>query len=480
MENPWKMNRRRWIAATAGGLMYSGLRLKGNPLNSLLEKPGASSFGPDFTWGTATAAFQVEGATTADGKIPSIWDTFTARKKSIKDGSNATEACDFYHRYPKDLELARQIGGGAFRFSLAWTRIINADGSINQKGADHYSRLTDNCLSLGIEPWVTLYHWNLPQHLQDEGGWKNRSIVGHFTRYAEVCGTLLGDRVKNWMVLNEPLSFTSLGYLLGMHAPGKKGLASFLPAVHHAALCQADGARALRQTVQHANIGTCFSCSPVDPFRETEKDRAAAIRVDALVNRLFIEPALGMGYPVETLPVLTRMEKYFKKDDAERLAFDFDFIGLQNYFRLVCRHNALVPHIAASEVPATERTVPVNEMGFEINPEGMGRMIHKFDAYPGVRNVIVTENGVCVPDTVENGRVKDVARIAYLETYLAAILKAKKNGAKVNGYFAWSLLDNFEWAEGYRPRFGLVHVNYQTQERIIKDSGYWFRDFLKR
>jgi beta-glucosidase len=440
-----------------------------------------SDFGKDFKWGVSTAAFQIEGAAREDGKSESIWDRFASVKGKIKNNENADTAADFYHRYKEDVSLIRELNFDAFRFSLAWARILpNGTGEINQKGIDFYNRVIDACLALNIEPWVTLYHWDLPQALEEKGGWTNRDIVSWFSEYADVCTHKFGDSVKNWMILNEPLAFTALGYFLGIHAPGKKGLKNFLPAVHHTALCQAEGGRIAKKNVIDGHIGTTFSCSPVHPLKETDNNLKAAARFDALVNRLFIEPTLGMGYPVDTVPALKRIEKYYKEGDEQRLAFDFDFTGIQNYTREVVKYNVTNPVLWGKQVPAEKRNVEMTEMKWEVYPESIYEMIKKFSQYEKVKKIYVTENGAAFKDLVDSGSVHDTQRVSYFEKYLEQVLRAKKEGAKLNGYFVWSLVDNFEWAEGYTPRFGIVHVDFETQQRTIKDSGYWFRDFLKQ
>jgi beta-glucosidase len=447
-----------------------------------LEKLDFSSldFGTDFKWGVATAAYQIEGAHNIDGKSPSIWDTFSHKKGSIKTGENGDIACDFYHSYEKDLDLLKSLNMTVFRFSIAWSRILpNGSGTPNRSGLDFYHRVIDVCLARGIEPWITLYHWDLPQILQDKGGWKNRDAVMWFSEYANLLTKTYGEKVKNWMVFNEPSAFTALGYLIGYHAPGLKGLKNYLPTVHHVCLCQAEGGRIIRKNVANANIGTTFSCSHVDVFKSEERDGKTAKRWDVLLNRLFIEPALGMGYPTESLPILRKLNKYIQPGDLEKLQFDFDFIGVQNYTREVVKANAFIPYMKGLEIKPVKRDAKeITEMGWEVYPEGIYKILKQFAAYPGVKKIFVTENGCAFPDEVVNGKVNDTKRIDFYQRYLKEVLRAKKDGVNIGGYFSWTLLDNFEWSEGFKPRFGLVHVDFKTQKRIIKDSGYWFRDFL--
>ena len=437
-------------------------------------------FGNDFKWGVSTSAYQTEGSHLAHGKGQSIWDVFANKKGNIYKGQKGDTACDFHERYVEDLELMKNLNIPNFRFSLSWPRLIpDGTGAPNEKGIDFYNRLIDKCLELDIEPWVTLYHWDLPNQLEKKGGWTNRDIVEWFKDYADLCARKFGDRVTHWMVLNEPLVFVGAGYFLGVHAPGKKGLKNFLPALHHAAICQAEGARVIKKHYPEAVVGTTFSCSHIEAFRPIEKDRLAAQRVDALVNRLFIEPALGMGYPVKDLKFLEKLEKYLKPGDEDLLKFDFDFIGVQNYTRELVKHSWVIPYLRANIVKAEKRNVPVTLMKWEVYPESIFHMLKKFDAYPGVKDIYVTENGAAFNDILENGEIEDVKRTNYIKQYLDAVLKAKNSGVNVNGYFVWSFTDNFEWAEGFFPRFGLVYIDFETKKRIVKSSGKWYREFLK-
>ncbi|MDU0368878.1 GH1 family beta-glucosidase [Hymenobacter endophyticus] len=441
-----------------------------------------ADFGPDFRWGVSAAAYQTEGAWNRDGKGPSIWDDFVRRRGRIKRGETADVATDFYHRWPADIQSLKQMGIADFRFSVAWTRILpTGKGSINQKGIGFYDRLIDGLLEQGITPWLTAYHWDLPSALQQLGGWTNRSVVDWFTEYVELLAARFGDRVQHWMVLNEPMVFTGAGHLLGVHAPGRRNLGAFLAATHHAALAQAEGGRALRAALPaSAQIGTTFSCSYVTPARPgLARDERATRRADALLNRLFVEPALGLGYPVADLPVLSWLDRYHQPGDEARLPFAFDFLGVQNYTREVVRHAPYVPLLWARLVGAAARGVPFTDMGWEVYPESLYHMLRQFAAYPNAPRLLVTENGAAFPDHPNlMGRVPDAARQAYLQACIGQVLRARQEGVPVEGYFAWSFTDNFEWAEGYGPRFGLVHVDYETQRRTIKDSGRWYGRFL--
>jgi len=440
----------------------------------------ATDFGNDFIWGISTAAYQIEGAFDKDGKCPSIWDEFTAKKGTVFQGQTGQIACDFYHRYEEDILLLKAMNIPHFRFSLSWSRILpNGYGTLNQLGVDFYNRIINFCLECGITPWITLYHWDLPQALEDKGGWTNRDILGWFEDYVKVCATLFGDRVKHWMVLNEPMVFTGAGYFLGVHAPGRKGLKNFLPAVHHATLSQGVGGRILRESVTDASIGTTFSCSQITPYSQKTKDIKAAAKADTLLNRLFIEPVLGMGYPSENIPVLQRLEKYKKPDDEKNVRFDFDFIGIQNYTREVVKHSYTVPYLQAKIVEATKRNVKMTLMDWEVYPSSIYHMIAQFNKYAGVKKLIITENGAAFEDRLKNGEVDDPDRLSYLQKYLSEVRKAQIDSYNVSGYFAWTFTDNFEWTEGYYPRFGLVYADFSSQQRILKTSGKWYRDFLQ-
>ncbi len=438
-----------------------------------------ASFGNNFKWGVSTAAYQVEGGHDLHGKGPSIWDTFTQKRKNIADNHHGNIACDFYNRYVEDILLLDQLNIREYRFSISWSRIFpEGTGRVNEAGIAFYNRVIELCLQLNITPWITLYHWDLPDRLEATGGWTNRDIVNWFSDYVRCCITHFGDRVKHWMVLNEPMVFTGAGYFLGVHAPGKKGLNNFLAAAHHAALCQAEGGRVIRDHCSDAKIGTTFSYSHIDPVSDRNKDIIAAAKIDVLLNRLFIEPLLGMGYPAAELKVLERLQKFMRSGDEQKLAFQMDFVGLQNYTREVISYAPFMPFIKAKIIPADKRKVERTSMNWEVYPRSIYHALKRIDNYPGVKEIIITENGAAFKDEVINHSVNDAGRIKYLQDYISQVLVAKQEGVKVNGYFVWTLLDNFEWAEGFHPRFGLVHVNFETQKRIVKASGKWYSEFI--
>lgn len=436
-------------------------------------------FGTDFTWGVAHAAYQVEGAWAADGKGPSIWDTFTHGGGRVVDGTNGDVATDFYTRYPDDLALVRDLGFDAQRFSISWPRVLpDGVGRVNRPGLDFYSRVVDRCLELGIEPWVTLYHWDLPEALHRRGGWAQRDSVEWFGEMAGVVADALGDRVTRWMVFNEPGTFLPAGYLAGGHAPGVRNPLAFAAAIHHVGLAQRRGADELRARVPGASVGTTHIFTPPDVGGSSPRHQRAARAFDAIVNRVYVEPSLGLGYPSDDAPLLKLVDRYRRDGDDERLVVDWDFLGVQYYQRFAAWP---VPVPGLRFVPRLRRDFrryDITAMGWEVHPTGLYDVLQQVAAYDAVPRLYVTENGAAYPDHVVDGRVHDVRRTAYYRDHLAEVARARRDGVPVHGYFCWSYCDNFEWAAGLRPRFGLVHVDYETQERIVKDSGYWFSTLL--
>ncbi len=442
----------------------------------------ASQFGKNFIWGTATSSYQIEGAFDLDGKSPSIWDTFSHTKGKVKNGDHGDVACDHYHLYKDDVKIMKQIGFNAYRFSLSWPRIIpNGAGKPNQAGIDFYNRLIDELLKKKITPWVTLYHWDLPQNLEDRGGWLNRDIINWFNDYTQVCANAFADRVKHFIVLNEPFIFIGMGYLLGTHAPGKRGFQKYLKAAHHTLLAQAEAARTLRAHKKSLKIGTTNAIQAVEPFRNIAKDEKVARAADAILNRMWVDPVFGRGYPSSAAPSLHDIARYAQEGDQDRIKFNFDFMGINHYTRVRFKANRLIPYIKGRPIQAESKAeYDTTAMKWEIYPRGFYNILKQFGSYPEIPEIYITENGMALEDEVVDGRVDDARRIEFFENYLAELLKAKKEGVNIKGYFAWSLLDNFEWAEGYRPRFGLVHVDFNSLKRTLKDSALWFKKFLKK
>lgn len=437
-------------------------------------------FGSDFTWGVAHAAYQVEGAWATDGKGPSIWDTFTHGGGKVFDGTNGDEATDFFHRYPEDLDLVKALGFDAQRFSINWPRVLpDGVGRVNEKGLDFYDRVVDACLERGVEPWVTLYHWDLPEALHQRGGWANRDSVEWFGEMADVVAARLGDRVDRWMVFNEPGTFLPFGYVVGSHAPGVRSPRKFQAAVHHVGLAQGRGAAAIRAHARpDAKVGTTHIFTPPIVAGDTPRHRKAATAFDALMNRVYVEPSLGLGYPVDDAPLLKGIERFVEPGDDKALVVDWDFLGVQYYqrFALVAAPLPLLGFVPRFR--KDHKTHDITAMGWEVDASGLYDVLQQFRAYDAVPELVVTENGAAYPDHLVDGRVHDSRRTAYYQDHLAAVARAKADGVPVTGYFCWSYCDNFEWAAGLRPRFGLVHVDYATQQRTVKDSGYWFSRLL--
>jgi len=428
----------------------------------------------------SSSAYQTEGARDADGKGLSIWDAFSDRNRKRWKGETGDVSSEFYYRYVEDLQLMAALGIRNFRTSIAWSRVLpEGRGAVNGKGLDFYDRLVDTCLSLGITPWLTLYHWDLPLALERKGGWASRDILPAFEEFTSVVAKRLGDRVRHWMVLNEPMAFTGAGYFLGLHAPGRRGFSSFLPAVHHATLAMGAGGRVLRALLPgDAQIGTTFSQSWIDPHAADERHHRAAARADVLLNRLFLEPVLGMGYPLDEIAALRPLEKQLRPGDAEQMPFHFDFIGMQLYTREVIRHSWFTPYLWASIVHPRKRGVPHTVMGWEVYPQALYQMLKHWHGHYRIPRIIVTENGAAFPDQVVDGQVADPDRVAFLQEHIAEVTRARQEGVPVEGYFTWTFTDNFEWSYRYGPRFGMVYVDYATQQRIVKDSGRWYADFL--
>lgn len=436
-------------------------------------------FGEDFIWGVSSSAIQTEGSADIDGRGKSIWDTFAAKKNKIYGNHSPDLASDFYRLYEKDLSIVQSLQIPNIRLSISWPRILpSGTGRINHVGLDYYKRLFEACHKKGIQPWVTLYHWDLPWELEQKGGWTNRDIIHWFSEYAFLCSRELKNFVQHWMILNEPVVFTGAGYFMGIHAPGRKGLKNFLPSIHHALLAQSAVSKIIRSEQTNAQIGTAFSCSQVVAYSNRAADLKIAKQTDALLNRLFIEPSLGLGYPFQDLPIIKRMHDYMRPGDEEQLKTTFDFIGIQYYTRLVVRHSFLVPILKTKIVHPHKRKVYRTSMNWEIYPEGIYEMLKRFNAYAGTHKIIVTENGAAFHDENFGDKVSDPERIQFIKNHILQVARAKQEGLRADGYFVWSLTDNFEWAEGYRFRFGLVYIDYLNQRRIIKDSGYWYKHFI--
>ncbi|WP_340681667.1 GH1 family beta-glucosidase [Amycolatopsis coloradensis] len=432
----------------------------------------------DFLWGAATAAYQVEGAVDADGRLPSIWDDFVRVPGAVLNGDTADVACDHYRRWPEDLAIMKRLGLGAYRFSVAWPRVIpTGRGAVNPSGLDFYDRLVDALLDAGIRPFATLFHWDLPSALQAKGGWPERDTAYAYADYAAVVAARLGDRVKDWNTVNEPLCSAWLGYLEGRFAPGIKDLKQAIHASHHLLLAHGLGVQAITaNAAQPANIGLVVNLSGIEPASDSAADVEAAARMDGHVNRWWLDPSNGRGYPADMIEVYG-VEPPVAGNDLEVISAPVGYHGLNYYFRQIVEDDPNGPAPRARQVPV--EGAATTAMGWEIHGQGLADLIHRLTDEYGARAIYVTESGAAFDDKVaEDGSVHDADRIAYLEEHLGAVAGAAEAGAPVKGYFAWSLLDNFEWDSGLSKRFGLVRVDYDTQVRTVKASGHRYAEII--
>ena len=437
-----------------------------------------AAFPHDFLWGTATAAYQIEGAAAEDGRAPSIWDTYSHTPGKVAGNDNGDVACDHYHRWREDIGLMRQLGASAYRLSVAWPRVMpGGDGPVNPKGLAFYDELIDALLQAGITPSVTLYHWDLPQALQDRGGWPERDTALAFAEYASVVAERLGDRVTHWATLNEPLCSAWIGHLEGRMAPGLTDLTAAVRASYHLLLGHGLAVDAIRAAAPSAQVGIVTNLSTVHAATDRDEDVAAARRQDGHINRWWLDPVYGRGFPADMREVYG-VELPEREGDLAKIAAPLDWHGLNYYMPSTVADDPSAP---APHVRSVRRLgVPRTGMDWEIDANGIETLLLRLtDEYP-VRRLYVTENGSAYPDVVRpDGTVDDPERQDYLERHLAACASAIRKGAPLAGYFAWSLLDNFEWAYGYDKRFGLVHVDYRTQVRTIKGTGYRYADIIR-
>jgi beta-glucosidase len=437
----------------------------------------ATSFPNGFLWGLSTSAYQIEGAVNEDDRGPSIWDTFSHLPGTVFDEATGDIACDHYHRWPGDVALMRELGVGAYRLSTAWPRILpEGRGRSNPKGLEFYDRLLDGIMEAGIEPWVCLYHWDLPQALEYRGGWQNRDVASWFSDYAILTVRRLGDRVKHWATFNEPNAAAVLGYGEGSHAPGIRGRESALRAIHVMNLAHGLGVEAIRSERADLLIGNIYNFHPREPASEREEDEIAAITFEALWNRSSPDPQIHGSYPE---PLAAEMEALVEPGDFEIIKQKLDFFAFNHYTRSRVRRDPDHP-FQASAIPP-EPGAPVTDMGWEIAPDAFRQvMIEAKERYSGDLPIYILENGAAFPDRIDaDGRIRDERRVAYLRSYLGAVQDAIEAGVPVRGYFSWTLLDNFEWAFGYSKRFGLVHVDFETLERRPKDSFYFYSDLVQ-
>jgi beta-glucosidase len=436
------------------------------------------TFPKGFIWGVATAAYQIEGAWDEDGKGESIWDRFSHTPGKIAHGDTGDIACDHYHRWLEDVALMKELGLHAYRFSISWPRLLpEGRGRVNAAGLDFYSRLVDGLLEAEIEPFITLYHWDLPQALQDQGGWPARATAEAFVEYADLAARKLGDRVKHWITLNEPYVSAMVGYLEGRHAPGHSDLDEALAAAHHLLLAHGWAVPVIRRNSPEAQVGIALNLSGQTPASPSAADRAAAWQQDGVINRWFLDPLSARGYPADIVQHYGSPMDFVQAGDLEAIAAPLGFLGVNYYTRGIVRSSVV------SEAENAPRTVFPNseqtEMGWEVYPEGLCELLGRLHFDYRFPALYVTENGAAYPDQIgPDGQVDDPLRVAFLKEHLAAAARAIAAGVPLRGYFAWSLMDNFEWAHGYSKRFGLIYVDYQTQRRVFKTSAHWYRQVI--
>jgi beta-glucosidase len=459
------------LLAAAVGLFASATSLR-----SGTTAADDSAFPPDFVWGASTSSYQIEGAVNEDGRGKSIWDVFSHTPGRVKNGNTGDIACDHYHRWRDDIDLLSGGNFSAYRFSTAWPRILpSGSGAVEQRGLDFYERLVDELLAKGVAPWLCLYHWDLPQALQEKGGWLNRDTSAKFADYARVVAQRLGDRVRHWVILNEPNVHALFGYGIGDHAPGLKGFPNMLAAIHHLNLAQGRAIQALRTERADLRLGTVISLQPVRPSTDNPQNRRAAERFDAIWNGACLDPLMRGRYPALVAPEFAPL---VLDGDFSTMQQPTDYLGVNYYspMYVMPAPGSLFGAWFGEAPPGTRFTA----MGWPIDASGLTEELIRLRDQYGNPNLYVTENGACYDDLrVADGAVHDDDRIAYLRDHLSAARRAVAAGVKLRGYFVWSLLDNFEWAEGYSRRFGVVYVDFNTLKRTPKASYHWLSEFIR-
>ncbi len=435
-------------------------------------------FPADFIWGAATASYQIEGASSEDGRGESVWDRFCATPGKVRNGDTGAVACDFYHRYREDIALMRELGLDAFRFSIAWPRVLpEGRGRVNEAGLDFYDKLVDELLGNGIAPYVTLFHWDTPQVLEDAGGWPARETVDAFAEYVEAVSARLGDRVAHWITHNEPWVVSWVGHGWGHHAPGRESDADALATAHHLLLSHGRAVEILRRNSPAAQVGITLNLDNPYAASESPEDIAATRWVDGLHNRWFLDPLFRGSYPEDMLEAWETIMPEVRDGDLEVIATPIDFLGVNNYTSPLVAADVNGGRSQIVRRADVDRT----DMGWEVVPEGLEDLLLRLHRDYAPPAIYVTENGAAYSDVRgHDGSVQDPERQAYLEAYVAGASRAVAKGVPLRGYFAWSLLDNFEWAWGYWKRFGLVYIDYATLERVPKGSFYWYRDFVAK
>ncbi|HOP74320.1 MAG TPA: GH1 family beta-glucosidase [Bacillota bacterium] len=437
-----------------------------------------SLFPPDFLWGTATASYQIEGAVHEDGRGLSIWDTFSHTPGKIANGDTGDVACDHYHRFETDIHIMKEIGLNAYRASITWSRILpDGKGQLNRKGIDFYNRLTDTLLDAGIQPMYTLFHWDLPEGLQKLGGWANRDLTEYFRDYCAIIFQHLGDRVHYWITLNEPSVHTYLGHLYGTHAPGLTDWKTATQTAHHLLVAHGLAVQAFREGGFPGSIGITLNINHFEAAGDTAEHRQAAQRMDGLWNRWYLDPLFKQSYPADIWELYEnhRFTPSMKAGDLALISQPLDFLGINYYYREIIHADPTIPVLQAS---ASSPPPPITAMGWEIFPDGLYHVLTRIKREYTSIPIYITENGAAFPDVLQNGTVQDTPRIDYLKKHFQAAAEALAAGVDLRGYFIWSLLDNFEWACGYEKRFGIIYIDYATQQRYWKQSAYWLKDFL--
>jgi beta-glucosidase len=440
--------------------------------------PEREVFPKSFVWGAATASYQIEGAWDEDGKGESIWDRFSHTPGNVHNNDTGDVACDHYHRWRDDVALMKALGLKAYRFSISWPRILpDGRGRVNQAGLNFYGGLVDALLDAGIAPYVTLYHWDLPQPLQNQGGWPARTVVDAFAEFADIMGRTLGDRVKHWITVNEPWVSAFIGHQDGRHAPGHTDRKEALAAAHHLLLAHGRAVPILRANCPGASVGIALNLTPQEPASPSAADRRESAWVDGYINRWFLDPLVGREYPRDMVASFGDVLDFVQDGDMRTIAEPMDLLGVNYYTRNIVRSRDLseAENQQRTVVPGDEQT----EMGWEVYPQGLYDTLGRLHFGYGFPSIYVTENGAAFPDTVApDGGVSDPARRSYIQRHLQMVRRAIASGVPVKGYFVWSLLDNFEWSFGYSKRFGIVHVDYRTQQRTPKASAEWYRQVI--
>lgn len=496
-------NRRDFVrgAMAAGTLLSSGIRAEGQaekvPGSVAEAEIRGAKFPEGFLWGIATAAYQVEGAWNVDGKSESNWDRFSHTVGKVKGGATADVSCDQYHHFKEDVAIMKRLNMKSYRFSTAWSRVLpKGTGRVNQKGIDYYSRLVDALMEAGIRPFVTLYHWDLPQVLEEKGGWANRDLAGYYAEYAGVLAKHLGDRVTTWAPFNMPWTFTYYGYGIGVFPPQRSSFGDFLKAAHTVALAQGEGSRAIKAASAKATVGSAYGAAPAYPKTDSEADKAATARYNAMNNLYFLNAVMRGEYPKAFVGEVPYEAMGYRAGDDKIMKAPLDWVGFHYYTRRIVSDASTSScetsgsgsqvgteseHSAGARDPLTGIHVetpsegPLTEAGLEIWPQGMHDLVMTISREYDNPIIEISENGCCYLDGPdETGRVRDERRTSFHRQILAELARAIADGARVRAYHAWSLVDNFEWAEGYTQRYGLTYVDFKTQKRTVKDSGLWY------